>query len=197
MVAVTHEVLGTRIAGRSRAATVALVVGFALLTALAAQWEIMLGFTPVPVSGQTFAVLLSGAALGMRAGAASQALYLAMGAVGLPFFSGGDSGIEIFAGSTSGYLIGFVVAAAVVGRLAERRADRRVLTAVPVFVVGSAVMYLFGMIGLVVLIGMTAAEAFTLGVVPFLVGDAIKAAIAGLLLPAAWKLTGTRNSLTR
>lgn len=193
MVAATHEVLGSRIAGRSRMATVALVVGFALLTALAAQWEIMLGFTPVPVSGQTFAVLLSGAALGTWAGASSQLLYLALAAAGLPFFSGGESGIQVFAGPTSGYLVGFVVAAALVGRLAEHRADRRVLTAVPAFAAGSVVMYAFGMLGLVVLIGMSPGEAFVLGVVPFLVGDALKAAIAGLVLPAAWKLTGARR----
>jgi biotin transport system substrate-specific component len=166
------------------------VFGFALLTGLAALWEIPLPFTPVPITGQTFAILLAGATLGLRAGAASQLLYLAMGIVGVPFFAGGSSGWEVVTGPTVGYLVGFIAAAAVVGRLAERRQDRRVVSAIPAFLAGSAVIYLFGMAGLMAVAGMTAVDAFTLGVVPFLVGDGIKAVAAGLALPAAWKLLG-------
>ncbi|UCG41646.1 MAG: biotin transporter BioY, partial [Acidimicrobiia bacterium] len=89
------------------------VFGFALLTGLTALWEIPLPFTPVPITGQTFAILLAGATLGLRAGAASQLLYLAMGIVGVPFFAGGSSGWEVVTGPTVGYLVGFVAAAAV------------------------------------------------------------------------------------
>jgi biotin transport system substrate-specific component len=87
------------------------VFGFALLTGLTALWEIPLPFTPVPITGQTFAILLAGATLGLRAGAASQLLYLAMGIVGVPFFAGGSSGWEVVTGPTVGYLVGFVAAA--------------------------------------------------------------------------------------
>lgn len=190
--ALTHETLGTAVflqdRTRTRFATAALVTGFAVLTGLSAQWEIPLGFTPVPVSGQTFAVLLAGAALGLRAGAASQILYLAMGAIGLPFFSGGESGWAVLTGPTVGYLVGFALAAGVVGRMAEGRADRKVTTAIPAFVAGTAVIYVSGMIGLMAVAGVGPAQAFTLGVVPFLVGDAFKAVAAGLLFPAAWRL---------
>jgi hypothetical protein len=104
------QVLATRVLPRSRVATVAAVVGFAVLTAVAAQWWIVLPFTPVPITGQTFAVLLSGAALGWRAGAASQTLYLVMGFAGLPVFTEGASGADKLLGATGGYLVGFVVA---------------------------------------------------------------------------------------
>lgn len=175
---------------RARAAMAIAVFGFALLTGLTALWEIPLPFTPVPITGQTFAILLAGATLGLRAGAASQLLYLAMGIVGVPFFAGGSSGWEVVTGPTVGYLVGFIAAAAVVGRLAERRQDRKVVSAIPAFLAGSAVIYLFGMAGLMAVARMTAVDAFTLGVVPFLIGDGIKAVAAGLALPATWKLLG-------
>ena len=188
MLTLAPTVLGARIVGDlSRAKTAALVVAFALLTGFTALWEIPLGFTPVPMTGQTFAVLLAGATLGLRAGAASQLLYLALGAFGMPFFAGGSSGWEVLAGPTVGYLIGFVAAASVVGRLAEAKADRRALTAVPAFVVGSLTIYLCGVTGLMITTGMGLGEAIVAGVLPFLIGDAIKAGLAGLLLPAVWK----------
>ncbi len=188
MLTVAPTVLGARLGATHRARTALLVTGFALLTGLTALWEIHLPFTPVPITGQTFAVLLAGATLGLRAGAASQLLYLAMGAVGLPFYAGGEAGWKVLTGPTVGYLVGFAVAAAVVGRMAEAKADRRVRTAVPAFIAGSIVIYAFGMAGLVLVAGMSASDAFTLGVVPFLIGDALKAGAAGVLLPAAWKL---------
>lgn len=190
MEAISPNVIGSRIVARTRAGAAVAVVAAAGLTALAAQWRIPLPFTPVPITGQTFAVLLAGAALGGRLGATSQLLYLAAGAVGLPVFTEASGGPDTFLGPTAGYLVGFVVAAAVVGRLAEARRDRRVLTATASFVAGTAVIYAFGVAGLVVNTGMPVAEAFAKGVVPFLVGDAVKAAVAGLALPAAWKLTG-------
>ncbi|CAN5841911.1 biotin transporter BioY [soil metagenome] len=178
-------VITSRVTTRSWAATTALIVGVATLTALAAQWRIPLW--PVPITGQTFAVLLGGAALGWRAGGAAQLLYLAVGALGAPVFTEVSGGIAVLTGTTAGYLIGFPVAAALVGWLAERHHDRRFWTMVAAFGAGSAVIYLFGMAGLVAL-GFSPGSALANGVVPFLVGDALKAAAAGILLPGAWRL---------
>ena len=168
--------------------TLLAVVGGALLTAAAAQISFYLPWTPVPITGQTFAVLLTGTALGMRWGAASQALYVALGAIGLPFYAGGDGGWEVATGATAGYLVGFVLAAAVLGRLAEQRQDRAFLTSLPAMLTGTAVIYLCGATWLAHSINVSAAEAVELGVAPFLIGDAVKLAAAGLLLPATWRL---------
>lgn len=165
---------------------------FAGLTALSAQWRIVLPFSPVPITGQTFAVLIAGAALGMQYGALSQAMYLALGAVGFNVFAGGEGGIDTFAAPTAGYLVGFVAAAALIGKLAERRQDRTVATMVSAFLAGSLVIYAFGVAGLVVNAGMGVNEAILRGVAPFVFGDLIKAAAAGVLLPTAWKLLGDR-----
>lgn len=187
----TSAVISQRVLPSSKVTSVLLVVGAAALTTLAAQWEIHLPFTPVPITGQTFAVLLTGAALGMKLGAAGQALYVGAGALGLPVYSGGDGGWdEAQAGGTSGYLIGFIVAAAVVGYMAERRQDRTFPTMFTAFIVGSFIIYLFGVIGLMLIFDLSVNEAIVAGVVPFVLGDVIKAAAAGLLLPATWKLVG-------
>ncbi len=178
---------------RSTAMTAALVIGFALLTALAAQIVIPLPFTPVPITGQTFAVLLAGAALGAGAGAASQALYVVLGAVGLPFYAEGASGWTVVRGATGGYLIGFIVAAWLVGRLAERRQDRSVATAIPAFLLGSVIIHLFGVPWLAASLDVGWTEAAGLGSVPFIPGDLAKIALAGLALPAAWKLAGSAD----
>ncbi len=172
--------------------TAASIVGFALLTAAAAQVRIPLPFTPVPITGQTFAVLLSGAALGATAGGASQLLYVAMGAAGLPFFAGGTSGWDVVTGATGGYLLGFVVAAVIVGFLAERRQDRTVWSAVPAFLAGSVIIYLIGVPVLYATVDSitTGEQAITAGFTPFIVGDLIKVGLAGLLLPTAWRLSG-------
>lgn len=172
----------------------ALVVGFALFTAAAAQFEIVLGFTPVPISGQTLAVLLAGGALGASRGAASQFLYVALGAIGLPFYSGGEGGWSVTTGATAGYFVGFIVAAGLVGWMSEQGQDRRVVTAIPAFLAGSIVIYAFGASWLAhsldVPFAAAAGEtsALSLGVTPFLVGDVFKAVIAGLLLPGAWAI---------
>ena len=121
----TSAVIVQRVVPRSRVNSVLLVIGAAALTALAAQWEIHLPFTPVPVTGQTFAVLLTGAALGMTLGAAGQAVYVVAGAFGLPVYAGGASGWDTAsAQGSAGYLIGFIFAAGFVGFMAERRQDR-------------------------------------------------------------------------
>lgn len=185
---IPSRVLTGAVLPRSRVVTASLVVGFALLTALAAQIVIPLPFTPVPITGQTFAVLLAGATLGTTAGAASQGLYVLLGAVGLPFYAGGASGWTVVQGATGGYLIGFIVAAAIVGALAERRQDRAVLTAIPAFLFGSVLIHLFGVPWLAASLDVPWTEAAALGSVPFIPGDLIKIAVAGLMLPAAWKL---------
>ena len=129
---------------RSRVRDVVAVFGFALATAGAAQISIPLGFTPVPITGQTFTVLLAGGALGANRGAISQFLYLFMGAVGLPFYADGTSGWDVATGSTAGYLFGFIVAAYLVGRLAEKGQDRRLGTSIPAILAGTVVIYAMG-----------------------------------------------------
>jgi biotin transport system substrate-specific component len=184
----TSAVISHRALPRSRVVEVLLVVAAAALTALAAQWRIYLPFTPVPITGQTFAVLLTGAALGWRLGAGAQMLYVAVGAAGAPVFSNASGGIEVITGATGGYLIGFVFAAALVGWMAEHRQDRTFPTMFTAFMLGSAVIYLFGVGGLMSFAGMSPSGAFEAGVVPFLFGDLIKASAAGLVLPGAWRL---------
>ncbi len=171
---------------RRAAITVALVVGFALFTALMAQIVIPLGFTPVPITGQTFAVLLAGAALGKTAGAASQGLYWILGALGLPFYAEASGGWEVATGATGGYLLGFVAAAWIVGYLAERRQDRAVLTAIPAFLFGSVIIHLIGVPWLAGVLQVPWTQAAELGSYPFIAGDLIKVALAGVLLPVAW-----------
>ena len=175
---------------RSRVATITMMIGFALLTALAAQIRIPVPGTPVPITGQTFAVLLAGAALGSRAGAGSQAIYWALGAIGLPFYTNASGGWEAATGATAGYLVGFIAAAWVVGALAERGQDRNVWSAVPAFLAGNAVIYTFGVTWLLVSVeGITTmSEALTAGFTPFVIGDVVKILGVGLLLPLAWKL---------
>lgn len=188
----TSAVISQRALPRSGIVSILLVVAAAALTALAAQWRIYLPFTPVPITGQTFAVLLTGAALGWKLGAAGQLLYLAVGALGAPVFTDGSGGIEVLTGATGGYLIGFVFAAGLVGWMAEHRQDRTFSTMFTAFILGSAVIYAFGVVGLMVSADMTLIAAVEAGVVPFLLGDLIKAAAAGILLPGAWKLLGER-----
>ena len=166
---------------------VTLIVLGALFVAALAQVEIPLPFTPVPITGQTFGVLLVGAALGSKHGAASLALYLALGIFGLPFFAGGAHGLSIVIGATGGYLIGFVIAAYVIGLLAERGLERSVRTSIIPFLVGTVIIYVFGVAWLTVVLG-GFGKAIAAGLAPFLIGDAIKLIAASLVLPVAWKL---------
>lgn len=185
-------VSSTRVSARVRDA--ALVVGFALFTALAAQVSISLGFTPVPLTGQTFAVLTSGVVLGWRRGALSQALYWGMGLVGLPFYASGDGGWESGTGATLGYFIGFIVASALIGYLAERRADRNFASSLSAMAMGTVVIYVFGVAWLAHKVNVPVAtgdeNAISLGVTPFLIGDLLKMLVAGSIAPAAWALLG-------
>lgn len=167
----------------------ALVTAGSLLVALCAQIRIPLPFTPVPITGQTFGVLLIGAALGATRGALSLALYLLEGAAGLPFFAGGAAGAGHLIGPTGGYLVGFVVAAWITGWLAERGWDRDVRKAIVAMTVGNLVIYLLGVLWLARFVGWEA--AFVKGVLPFLPGDALKIGLAAAALPGTWRLLGS------
>ena len=169
---------------------VVLVLGAIGLTALSAQVAVPLPFSPVPISGQTFAVLLSAAALGPARGAIAMALYVLLGLVGLPFYAQGASGPEVAFGATGGYLAGFVVAALVVGACARRGLDRSVPGTLLAFAIGNLTIYAFGVPWLAAVTGASPAKAIELGLLPFLIGDALKALLAAGLLPAAWRLTG-------
>lgn len=166
---------------------VLLVVGAAALTGLAAQVLIPLPFTPVPITLQTFTVLLSGAALGPVRGTASMLLYLVVGVAGFGWFAEGRSGMAF---PSFGYIVGFVVAAALVGALARRGADRGVLGTIGLMVAGNLVIYAIGLPWLTVALGVDLATGLELGVTPFLIGDALKIALAAGLLPIAWRLAG-------
>lgn len=171
----------------SRLRDVLLIIASSLFIAALAQIKIILPFTPVPITGQTFGVLLVGAALGSRKGVAALLLYILEGALGLPFFAGGTSGLSILTGATAGYLVGFVIAAYIVGLLAERGLDRSVRTSIIPFLVGTIVIYTCGVAWLAVVLG-GVGKAIAAGLLPFMVGDAIKLIAASLVLPAAWNL---------
>ncbi len=164
----------------------ALVIGFACVTAICAQISFWVGM--VPVTGQTFGVILAGALLGSRRGALSQLSYLAGGATGIPYWValGGPPGIARLAGPTGGYLIGFVAAAFVVGWLAERGWDRRVWTAIPAMFAGSIVFYVFGLPWLAHFV--PEGTVLQAGLYPFIIGDLVKIAAAALALPSGWLL---------
>ena len=158
-----------------------------LFMAVLAQVVIPLPFTPVPITGQTFGVLLVGATLGSKRGAASLTLYLAEGALGLPFFAGGTHGLSVLTGATAGYLLGFIGAAYVIGRLAERGLERSVRTSFIPFLVGTVIIYACGVTWLAVTLG-SFSKAIAFGLLPFLIGYIIKLLAAALALPVAWKL---------
>ena len=164
---------------------VALIVAASLVTAATARIAVPVPWSPVPLTGQTFAVLLTGATLGLRRGVLAQALYLVEGAMGLPFFAGGLGGPLVFAGPSGGFLIAFPLAAAVVGMLAEHGWDRRFGTMLAAMLLGSAVILVSG---LAVLSHFVPEDRLlAAGLLPFLPGDVIKAAAAALVLPAAWR----------
>jgi len=145
----------------------------------------------VPVTGQTFAVLLTGAALGAHRGALWQLLYVALG-LALPFYSDGASGPDVLFGATGGYLFGFILAGYAVGRMAELRQDRTFTRAFPAFCVGQLIIFGIGVPWLAVSANLSPSEAISLGFTPFILGGIVKAIAAAGLLPAAWWLVGKR-----
>ncbi|CAG7626679.1 biotin transporter BioY [Actinacidiphila bryophytorum] len=183
---VLADLLPASTAGRARIRDAALVAGGAALTGLAAQLSVPVPGSPVPVTGQTFAALLVGTALGARRGVASLGLYAAAGAAGLPWFAGGASGWSM---PSFGYILGMLLASGVVGYLARRGGDRTVLRTAFVMLAGSAVIYAVGVPYLAWSAHLSAHQALTLGLRPYLLGDALKAALAMAALPTAWHLT--------
>ena len=206
--------LGERVGPRAR--HVALIVAGALLIALTAQltivqqgqtipivadFRITLATSPVPITGQTFGVLLVGGALGLRRGVSSVGLYLLMGLL-LPVYAGGGSGIDTFVsrqdgsfvlGATGGYLIGFIAAAAITGRLAEMGWDRNTLGAIAAMLIGNVAIYLVGVPWLAVALGVDLPTAIALGLTPFIVIDGIKLLAAAGTFRASWWAVGRRT----
>lgn len=166
----------------------ALIVAGAALVTLAAQIKISTGLSPVPITGQTFAVLLVGASLGSVRALASLGLYVAAGLLGAPVYTGQNSGWEYFVGATGGYLIGFVLAAAIAGLLAERRWDRRFSSAVAAMLTGNVVIYLVGLPWLASVANLSFKETLEQGLALFLPGDLLKLYLAAAILPGAWRL---------
>lgn len=180
----TAKPLALALAPDHAAVKVALVIGGALLTAMSAQ--VVIPMWPAPITGQTFAVLVVGAALGARLGSVSMVTYLATAGLGLPFFAEGASGWSSFAGPTAGYLVAFPVAAWLVGRMAERRLDRTPRTAALVFAAGAALILVGGAIGFVMTIDYGFGQA--LGAQgTYLPGEVLKGALAAVALPLAWR----------
>jgi biotin transporter BioY len=190
--AAPDTLLGVALAPLDWTRLVSLAVVFSLLTALAAQIVIPIG--PVPITGQTFAVLLTGALLGSRLGAMAMIIYLVEGAVGLPFFYGGHGGIGHILGPTSGDLVAFPAAAFITGAFAENGWDKRFLTAVAAMAVGSIVILLAGWLWFSVLMQTAALAAFKISVLPHLPGDIIKILLAAAVLPTGWALLERKAS---
>lgn len=176
--------LADRFVPRTMVNNIALVFGGALVTALAAQIQIPMW--PVPLTLSTFAVLLVGATLGAGRGAASLSIYLAMGAAGMPVFASARTLTGAL--PTAGYIVGFVAAAALVGFLASKGFSRTPVKVAFSFAAGSAVIYGFGVAGLMIILGLSFSQAIATGVIPFLIGDAVKAIAAAAMLPLAWKV---------
>jgi biotin transport system substrate-specific component len=183
---------GSDIAGRLLRVVV-LVAGGAALTALSAQLSFKMPWTDVPYTGQTAAVLLVGTALGWRLGAASMLLYLLVGIVGVPVFSDGAHGIDQVLGYTGGYLAAFVLAAALVGRLAERGWDRFPASTAALMVLGNLLIYAIGVPVLALVLQMAPTDAIWNGAIVFVPWDAFKVAVAAGLLPLAWRAIGRGN----
>jgi biotin transport system substrate-specific component len=182
----SETLLGVALAPLDLVRQVGLVIGFSLLTALAAQVVIPLG--PIPITGQTFAVLLTGALLGSRLGAMAMIAYLVEGASGLPFFAGWHGGLLHLLGPSGGYLIAFPAGAYVTGAFAEHGWDRRFLTAAAAMAIGSAIIMLSGWAWFSVVMHTSPLLTLYATVIKFIPGDIIKISLAAAVLPSGWKL---------
>jgi biotin transport system substrate-specific component len=171
-----------------RARNVVLVALGVLFTALLAQVSVPVYGSPVPVTGQTLAVVLTAASLGPVRGVAVQVVYILAALVGLPFYSEASGGWDVVVGATGGYVFGFIPAAFLIGLAARHGADRRFLTSVPLFVAGQAVVFAVGVPWLAVAADMSAAQALEAGFYPFILGGLVKAAVAAAVLGGAWRI---------
>jgi biotin transport system substrate-specific component len=177
----------------TRARHLALILIGTALIALSARISVYIGSNPVPFTGQTFGVLLVAGALGFRRGVAASALYLLIGAIGLPVFADGKHGTAILFGATGGYLVGFVLASAIIGRLAELGWDRNFIGSIGAMLIGSAVIYAIGVPWLAYsYLGGDLGQAVQVGLVPYLLWDAVKLLLAAAAFPAAWWFVGRR-----
>ena len=184
--------MGAALAPLDSTRSVGLVFVFSLFIAAAAQFAIYIG--PIPITGQSFAVLLTGALLGPRLGAAAVIAYLVEGAAGLPFFAGGGSGIARFFGPTGGYLVAFPAAAYITGAFAEFGWDKEYLSSVAAMAIGSVVILFGGWVWFSISTTTSPDEAFKITVWPFLAGDVIKIAFAAAVLPTGWALLKRKAS---
>jgi len=178
--------MGAALAPLDSVRSAGLVIVFSLFIAACAQFAIHIG--PIPITGQTFAVLLTGALLGSRLGAAAVIAYLIEGALGLPFFAGGGAGIVRFLGPPGGYLVAFPAAAFIVGAFAEHGWDKRYPTAVAAMAIGSLIIFLGGWAWYAILTNTPPVAAFQIAVWPFLLGDVVKIALGAAVLPTGWAL---------
>ncbi len=176
----------------ARVRDIALVAAGALFIYLTARIAIPVPGSPIPITGQTFGVLLVGGALGFRRGLIAVALYVLLGVVGLPFFAEGKGGLSVIWGASGGYLIGFIVAGAVVGRLAELGWDRKLGGALGAMLVGSVIIYAIGLPWLKVVLGLTVQQTIDQGLTPYILGDTLKLILAAVLFPTAWWVVGRR-----
>lgn len=167
---------------------VLLVVAGAGLIAASAQLTISLPFTPVPITGQTFSVLLVGASLGTARGGSSALLYVLVGIAGAPVYAQSDAGWDVIVGASGGYLVSYPIVAALTGWLAEQRWDRRLSSAIGAMLTGNVIIYLVGLPWLAVVVNSDLKRTLELGLYPFIPGDTLKLYLAAALLPAAWKL---------
>lgn len=182
------RLVSEHVAHRSMPVNVMLVVAASVILAISAQIAVPLPFSPVPFTMQTLAVLLIGATLGSRRGAAAAALYLAEGATGLPVFAGAAAGPFILFGTTAGYLLAFPLAAWIAGFVSEKGWGQSIVRTVAGMALALAVIHLGGWSWLVAALGLSPAQAFAAGTAPFLVADALKLALAASMLPAVQRL---------
>lgn len=176
----------------SRVRNIALVVVGALLIVASAKVSIPVPGSPVPITGQTFGVLLVSGSLGFRRGLASVGLYVLIGLIGLPFFAENKGGVAVILGATGGYIVGFLIAGSIVGRLAELGWDRRIVGALGAMAIGNVVIYVIGVPWLMAVAKFDLPTGIAKGLTPFLLGDALKLILAAIAFPAAWWVVGRR-----
>ena len=174
-----------------------LVLAGTALIAASAQISVKLPFTPVPITGQTFAVVLVGASLGPLFGTASAMLYLWLGVAGAPIYAHHDSGWGVITSASGGYIVGFVLAAAASGFLAERGWDRQFSSSIGAMLTGNVIIYLVGLPWLAVVLDTNLEKTLEYGLYPFVPGDMVKLYLAAAILPTAWRFVGRVRGDTR